>query len=87
MEHSQRSGFSQGQSPSQIRGKGSSGLFTTLSTCLFTLDAIKLAKVIKISPRNRPKITLKGYWLAVARKEDNQTHRKNQIILWYYMTR
>ena len=48
--HSQRFGFSQGQSPSQIRGKGSSGLFTTLTThtcvCLHCL-AIKLAKVIK----------------------------------------
>ena len=60
--HSQRSGFSQGQSPSQIRGKGSSGLFTTLSThtcvCLHLL-AIKLAKVFKISHHNRPIITLK----------------------------
>ena len=50
---------------SQTHGKGSSFLFITLSThtcvCLHWL-ILKLAKVIKISHLNRPKITLKCCW-------------------------
>ena len=50
---------------SRTRAKGSSDLFTTLSThtcvCLHWLT-LKLAKIIKIAHCNRPKIALKCCW-------------------------
>ena len=71
---------------SQIRGKGSSDLFTTLSKCkCVSLHwiVLKLAKVIKISNCNRTRSTLKCCWPMLEKNVD-----KKHIILdiWTYMT-
>ena len=60
------------------KGKGSSGLFTTLSThtctCLHWF-AVKLAKVFKISHRNRPKITKKCCWFSQVKNVVKNTEK------------